>query len=161
MTPLDGLIVRYIGKKEGIPIKHIPFKGGSETLTAVMGNHTDFGFSGGLHIKYIKSGKLNTLAAISGVGLAAEPHVPTLQKLNYGIDVGVAITLSLPKGTPKAVVAKLEKAVAHAVQTKEYKGLMTKIQIPVIYRGAEAANKYISDQNMSMVRLFEFLKKNK
>jgi len=158
MTPIDAMVTRYIAKKEGIPIKIVPFKGGAETLTAVMGEHTDFGFSGGLHIKYTKAGKLNTLAAFSGNGLAAEPQVPTLTKLGYDVDSGSAVTVSLPKGTPDNIIMKLETCVAKAVQTEEYKGLMSKIKFPINYRGPKATSKYISEQYGSMQNLFEFLK---
>ena len=158
MTPIDGMVTRYIAKKEGIPIKIVPFKGGAETLTAVMGNHTDFGFSGGLHIKYTKSGKLNTLAAFSGECLAAEPQVPTLIKLGYEIDSGGAITMCLPKGTPNGIVMKLESIVSQATQSEEYKGLMAKLHFPINYRGVESTNKYIEEQYLSMQNLFEFLK---
>ena len=158
MTPIDGMVTRYISKKEGFPIKSVPFKGGAETLTAVMGGHTDFGFSGGLHIKYTKSGKLNTLAAFSGSGLAAEPQVPSLTKLGYDIDSGGAITLCLPKGTPDDIVMKLENAVSQAVQSEEYKSLMSKMGFPINYRGVDSTENYISGQYQSMQKLFDFLK---
>jgi len=158
MLPVDAMISRYISKKEGIPIKNAPFKGGTETLTAVMGGHTDFGFSGGLHIKYIQSGKLNTLAAFSGLGLAAEPGVPTLKSLGYDIDAGAALTLSLPKGTPDHIVKKLEDSLKKTVETPAYLELMSKLRMPVNYRGAKVTTQYISEQYLSMKDLFEFLK---
>ncbi len=158
MTPIDAMVTRYIAKKEGIPIKIVPFKGAAETLTAVMGGHTDFGFSGGLHIKYTKAGKLNTLAALLRDGLAAEPQVPTMTELGYDVDAGSAITLALPKGTPGNILMKLEASVAKAVQSKEYKGLMSKIKYPVNYRGPKATSEYISEQYGSMKNLFDYLK---
>ncbi len=158
LSPTIGLITRLIAKKEGISIKSVPFKGGSESMPALLGGHTDFAVSGGIHIKYTRAGKMNTLAAFSGDGLAAEPEVPTLRQLGYDIDFGVSLTVSLPKGTPPEIVQKLQQALSRAVQEKEYIDLMAKLVIPVNFRDAAQTTQYMKNQSVYNKQLFDFLK---
>jgi tripartite-type tricarboxylate transporter receptor subunit TctC len=49
MHPIAENILTAVAKKEGIEWRAIPTKGGSEVMTAVVGKHVDFGFSGGIH----------------------------------------------------------------------------------------------------------------
>jgi tripartite-type tricarboxylate transporter receptor subunit TctC len=157
MTPIDRLVSRFIAKKEGVAIKFVPFKGGAETLTALMGGHTDFAFSGGIHVKYTAAGKMKTLLALGSKPLLADPDVPTMKQL-YGIGVEGANMYALPKGTPDNVIKTLEAAVAQAVQEKAYKGLMGKMRFPINYRDHKAVSKYLAQQNDEMASLFEQLK---
>ena len=159
LSQIDAMISRYIGRKEGINIKAVPFKGGAGTMTALLGNHVDFAFSGGLHAKYVSAGQMITLAATSFDGLVAEPKVPTLEQLGYeGIGGPAAMIVSVTKGTPDKIQLKLEQAIKQAVESKDYKELMSNVQMPIIFRGIEETNNYTSDVYASMKKLFDSLK---
>ena len=157
MTPLDRMVSRFIAKKEGVTIKFVPYKGGAETLSALMGGHVDFAFSGGIHVKYTAAGKMKTLLALGSKPLLADPDVPTLKQL-YGIGIEGANMYALPKGTPDGIIKKLEAAVAQAVEDKAYQGLMAKIRFPINYRDHKTVSAYIAQQNEEMALLFEQLK---
>ncbi|HVR53116.1 MAG TPA: tripartite tricarboxylate transporter substrate-binding protein, partial [Pseudorhodoferax sp.] len=86
------------------------YKGSSPTLTDLAGKQVDFAiaeYSAGLPL--VKGGKLRMLALTSDRRMKSEPETPTLQELGYKEYFQVAWWgIFAPKGTPKAVVSRLE-----------------------------------------------------
>jgi tripartite-type tricarboxylate transporter receptor subunit TctC len=124
MMPLDKVFTRAIAKKEGVQFSAIPTKGGAEIITSVLGKHSDFGFSGGIHYSYAKAGQVAVIAGLGSERLADFPDVPTLKELGYDIVFENFVVISAPKGVPEAVVQKLSAAFAKAIQDPEYVDMM-------------------------------------
>ena len=99
-TPFDRLLIKYLNQKEGIDIRHVPTKGGSEAIKNILGGHTDLSFTGGNHLKHYQEGKIKFLASLRPERLAAVPEVPSLTELGYPIDFGNTFFIVAPKGTP-------------------------------------------------------------
>jgi len=87
----------------------IPYKGSSESFTAIMGGHVDLSFAGFTPFKpNVSQGRFNVLASTGRARSAATPNVPTLEELGYpGFYTGVWMGLAAPAGTPAAVVQKI------------------------------------------------------
>ena len=124
MIPLDKIFTRAIAKKEGAQFSAIPTKGGAEIITSVLGKHSDFGFSGGLHYSYAKAGQITVLAGLGAERLADFPETPTLKELGYDIVFENYVVITAPKGVPDAVIQKLSAAFAKAIQDPEYVNMM-------------------------------------
>jgi tripartite-type tricarboxylate transporter receptor subunit TctC len=124
MIPLDKIFTRAIAKKEGARFSAIPTKGGAEIITSVLGKHSDFGFSGGLHYSYAKAGQITVLAGLGAERLADFPETPTLKELGYDIVFENYVVITAPKGVPDAVIQKLSTAFAKAIQDPEYVNMM-------------------------------------
>lgn len=124
MIPLDKIFTRAIAKKEGVQFSAIPTKGGAEIITSVLGKHSDFGFSGGLHYSYAKAGQITVLAGLGAERLAEFPETPTLKELGYDIVFENYVVITAPKGVPDAVIQKLSAAFAKAIQDPEYVNMM-------------------------------------
>lgn len=95
----------------GAKANGISYKGSSPTLTDLAGNQVDFAiaeYSAGLPL--VKAGKIRMLALTSDRRMPSNPEAPTLQELGYKEYFQVAWWgVFAPKGTPKAVVSRLEE----------------------------------------------------
>jgi tripartite-type tricarboxylate transporter receptor subunit TctC len=107
----------------GIDIVHIPYKGAVPALTDVIGGHVDSMFvASPPAIPLIKAGKVRALGVASAKRSPALPEVPTFDEAGYrGFEVDARYGIVAPAGTPAAVIAKLNEAIAKAAATNDIK----------------------------------------
>jgi tripartite-type tricarboxylate transporter receptor subunit TctC len=160
MHPIGENILNYVSKKEGIEWRAIPTKGGEEVMTAVLGKHVDFGFSGGIHISFVKAGKMIVLAGLGKRRLLASPGVPTLKEVGYDISFENYNIVAFPKGVPDPIVKKLSEAVAKAARDPKYVDLLeNKFFIPAVYMAGEELDKSMRDQFEFHQKMIQTLQK--
>lgn len=102
----------------GTRAMHVPYKGASDLVNAILGHQVVFGMPiYSVANPMIKAGKLRALAIASARRNPVAPQVPTLAELGVS---GVELTswggLSVPAGTPDAVVQTLYQAFAEALK---------------------------------------------
>lgn len=73
-----------------------------------------------------KAGKLRMLAIPSAERNAVIPDIPTMNELGYKAELDLFRSLSVPKGTPKAVMDKLRDAMVKAANSKAFTDLAKK-----------------------------------
>jgi tripartite-type tricarboxylate transporter receptor subunit TctC len=139
-------ILTAVAKKEGIEWRAIPTKGGSEVMTAVVGKHVDFGFSGGIHPPFVKSGDMIVLAGLGKKRLLASPEVPTLIESGYDLFFDNDNIVFAPKGIPEDVAKKLTAAIEKAAKDPKYIELLqTKFFIPALCLTGEELAKSLQE----------------
>ncbi|MDE0113849.1 MAG: tripartite tricarboxylate transporter substrate binding protein [Albidovulum sp.] len=74
-------------------------------------------------VNLTKAGKLKLLVMPSGVRNPVMPDVPTARELGFDVALDLFRGLSVPKGTPDDVKAKLANAMAEAAQSAEFMDL--------------------------------------
>jgi tripartite-type tricarboxylate transporter receptor subunit TctC len=159
MTPYDKEVLKYIGKKEGVEFNLVPTKGGADIMTQVLGNHVDFGFSGGIHGQYVKAGKMIVLAGHGNEHLVATPDVPTLKELGYPIALENYNVVVGPKGLSDEIVQKLAGAFDQAVQSADYQDLMkNKLDFPALFIGPQELPSKVKEMAKEFKEMAEFLK---
>lgn len=97
---------------------HVPYKGASELVNAVLGKQVVFGTPIlSVPFQQIKAGQLRALAVAGARRNAMLPDVPTLAELGVR-DVELASWggVSVPAGTPDAVVERIRAAFMAAMQ---------------------------------------------
>ena len=103
------LMGELFGMLTGVKMKHIPYKGGAQGITDLMGGHVQASFSNALNvIPHIKNGRLKGLAITGDKRTAAAPQVPTYAEAglpNYDPKNWQGIVA--PARTPKAIVTRL------------------------------------------------------
>jgi tripartite-type tricarboxylate transporter receptor subunit TctC len=95
-------------------------------------------------IPHVKSGELRALALLSSIPDPVFPEVKSAKAQGYNIDMPLWRGIAVPKGTPKAVIAKLQDAVKKAVESPEFKDAGNKIGFTPAYLPAEAFTKMIA-----------------
>ena len=74
----QGIPIELFAQCKGLKIKEIPYKGGAESVTAMLGKHTDFHCGSGSHIPYVLQGKFRMLfVTMTDVRNPEFPDVPT------------------------------------------------------------------------------------
>ena len=97
----------------GIFMTGIPYRGGGPMLTAAISNEIPFMFiNQDVALPHVKSGKLRPIAVSSLQRNPLFPDVPTVAESGYpGFQALSWSGLSIQKGTPPAIVDKLEAAI--------------------------------------------------
>ena len=90
----------------------IPYRGGGPMMTAILGNEIPMMFiNQDVALPHVKAGKLRPIAVSSLQRNPLYPDVPTLAESGYpGFEALSWSGLSVQKGTPAAIVARLEAA---------------------------------------------------
>ncbi len=99
----------------GLDIAHIPYKGASEKVPALMAGDIQMFFNAPSKIveELINDGKLRALAVTTPRRLPEFPNVPTMEEAGVAdIDVRSWFGLVGPKGLPRAIVDRLNRDVA-------------------------------------------------
>ncbi|MBV7540183.1 tripartite tricarboxylate transporter substrate binding protein [Acidovorax sp. sic0104] len=92
---------------------HIPYRGGTPLITAVLANEVQFILDNlVIMLPHVQAGKVRALAVASDQRLPQLPDVPTLAEVGYPeLNLTSWTGLAAPGGTPDAVVQTLYKAV--------------------------------------------------
>jgi tripartite-type tricarboxylate transporter receptor subunit TctC len=117
----------------------VPGSGGSDAITRLVGGHVDFG---GGHpsevLPHMKAGRLRALAVAFDRRDPSVPEVPTFREFGYDVvTAGSVKGVAAPRGTPKDVVAYLEKKFKEIAADAEFNKIMKDLGQPVLYQGAE------------------------
>ena len=110
------LTTEYLKQTAGLDMVGIPYKGGAPALNDVLANQIPGMFTNqDAVLPHVKAGKLRALAVTSAQRNPLYPDVPTVAESGYAGFTAVSWTgLSAPKGTPKAIIDKLEAAMVKA-----------------------------------------------
>ncbi|CAN7168059.1 tripartite tricarboxylate transporter substrate binding protein [Variovorax sp. LjRoot130] len=110
------LTTEYLKQTAGLDMVGIPYKGGAPALNDVLANQIPGMFTNqDAVLQHVKAGKLRALVVTGAERNPLYPDVPTVAESGYPGFTTVSWTgLSAPKGTPKAVVDKLEAAIVTA-----------------------------------------------
>jgi tripartite-type tricarboxylate transporter receptor subunit TctC len=107
----------------GVKMNLIPYKGTAQTLTDLIGGHTQVTFTViPPAFGAIRFGALRPLAVTSPQRSSLLPEVPTAAESGLpGFDVVLNYGLLAPAGTPKAIVDKINQAMWAALADEEVK----------------------------------------
>jgi tripartite-type tricarboxylate transporter receptor subunit TctC len=107
------LVAAWLGTASGLPVTHIPYKGGAQMLTDVIGGALDVGtidFTG--TIELMKGGKLRVLAITAAQRDPGFPNIPTMKESGFpDFETSVWSAFFLKADTPDDVVEKLAAAI--------------------------------------------------
>ncbi|VTU45113.1 Bug family tripartite tricarboxylate transporter substrate binding protein [Variovorax sp. PBL-E5] len=107
------LVIAQLVNETRINAEHIPFQGGTQALTSLIGGQIDF-ISDNVPVVQgaIAGGRVRALAVTSGTRIPSMESVPTLKELGVkDFDLQGWILLIAPKGLPETISSKLIAAV--------------------------------------------------
>jgi tripartite-type tricarboxylate transporter receptor subunit TctC len=100
----------------------VHFEGGAPQMTAVLGGHVDVAFDNvGTVFRRIRTGEVRALAVMDTQRSRFLPEVQTMPELGYPTVISSSTRgIAVPKGTPPAVIKRLEQALKKAMEDPEH-----------------------------------------
>ncbi len=141
------ITMQAIMKVAGVKAETIPFRGGAEAVTAVLGGHTDFaGNTPSEVLPHAKAGRLRILAVCLRERDPIIPDIPTFMEQGFNVfTMGAIRGVGAPKGTPESVVSYLETNFRKVTEDPEFHTTAKEIYHPVMYRDRTTFLKNMTD----------------
>ena len=141
---LAGLIAKDIGV-EPAKVNYVPFKGGGEAVSAIIGGHVTAGISGlSEFAQHIKSGKMRALAVSSGKAMEG---IPSLKEQGVNVELANWRGVFAAPGITKAQRDDLIAAVEKATKSKEWQESLKKNDWEGYWLSGDAYGSYIDAEN--------------
>ena len=127
-TPGNGstphLAVELFDRDAGIALTHVPYKGGSQAITDVLGGHVQAVAVNALEVQpHARAGKLRVLAVMTPARSGIFPDVPTVAESGFpGFEASVWYGFIGPAALPAPVVARLHAEIERALASDDVKG---------------------------------------
>ena len=149
------LAVEVFMDAAGVKIQHVPYKGNTPAVTAVVAGEVDAGVlaTPGM-LPHVKSGRVQALAVTSRQRSKMVPEVPTVAEAGLKeLELEVLYVAMVPAATPDAVVQVLHSAMKDALQRPEMQARMAGLDL--FYEGlaGEAAQKRMADLSARYARI--------
>jgi len=115
------LVAAWLGTASGVPVTHIPYKGGAQMLTDVVGGQLEVGvidFGGTLEL--MKGGRLRVLAITGDKRDPKFADIPTMKESGFAdFEVTAWYALVAQAALPKAIASALNAASVRALRSPE------------------------------------------
>jgi tripartite-type tricarboxylate transporter receptor subunit TctC len=105
----NHLAMEELCEKEGVQMIHVPYRGTSENITAVLARQLDVIANANSWQPNVEAGQLRLLAVWTRTRLRSFPEVPTLLDLGYGMVVTSPYGIAGPKGMDPEVTEALHQ----------------------------------------------------
>ena len=116
------------GQQVGTLLLHVPYKGATAGLTAVLGGYVDMGFySVPIVEAQVRAGQLRALGVTSKTRSSIFPDVPTIAQSGLvGYDETTWLGFVAPKGIPKDIIKFLHGNMQAIIEAPEVRERLTK-----------------------------------
>ena len=121
--PGTGPHLRYemLRFRTGIDLLHVPYRGGADALTDILGNNIQM-MNEPVTLPHVKAGKLHLLNINHSERSADFPDIPTLTELGYpDSDAPIWFSVWAPAGTPREILQRLNEEIVKQSKTAEMK----------------------------------------
>jgi tripartite-type tricarboxylate transporter receptor subunit TctC len=149
------LVAVALDNRTGAKITHVPF-GRELAVTTVLGEKIEASVQLPAEIMAQVTGKQVRILAVTGdKRLDILPDVPTFKERGLDLTLSLWRGIATPKGTPEAVIARLERAFTGAAQNPEFRAFATKLGAAVEIRGARDFDALIAREDRELGALME------
>lgn len=124
-TPGNGstphLAMEAFERAAGVQLTHVPYKGGAQAITDVLGGHLQSVAVNALEVlPHVKAGKMRVLGVMTPKRSSIFPDVPTVAEQGFpGFEASVWYGIVGPAHMPPAVVARLHEDVNKALASPD------------------------------------------
>jgi len=115
------LAAEMFNAQAGISLRHVPYKGGGESLLSIIRGETQVYFSPlTVAIGHVRGSRVRALAVTSKTRVPLAPEVPTVAESGYpGYEFNIWNGLLVPADTPREIVTAIRNAVVTALNSPE------------------------------------------
>jgi tripartite-type tricarboxylate transporter receptor subunit TctC len=149
------LMAVALENRSGVKLTHVPF-GRELAVTTVLGDKIEASVQLPAEIMTQVTGRQVRVLAVTGdKRLASLPDVPTLKESGLDLTMSLWRGIAVPKGTPEAVIARLEHAFTRAAQSAEFHEFAARMGAVVEVRRARDFDAFIARDDRDIAALME------
>ncbi|HEY1289761.1 MAG TPA: tripartite tricarboxylate transporter substrate binding protein [Burkholderiales bacterium] len=154
------LAAELFNAQAGISLRHVPYKGGGESLLSVVRGETSVYFSPlSVALGHVRANRVRALAVTSKTRLPTLPEVPTVAESGYpSYEFNLWNGFLVPANTPKDVIATIHRAVVGALNSPEVKKRFVELGTAPVGNRPEEFGALIKSEVESYAELVKKLK---
>jgi tripartite-type tricarboxylate transporter receptor subunit TctC len=138
----------------GVSIVHIPYKGSAGARTDVLGGQVDLMFDAiATMTEHIRSGKVKALATTGRQRSPNLPDVPTVAEVVPGYEATIWLGLMAPRGTPAAVVGRLNAEMSKITSNPEVRRAWEAQGSTPMTMGVDEFTRYLNEDITKWARI--------
>jgi tripartite-type tricarboxylate transporter receptor subunit TctC len=155
VASITHVAMEDLAERTGVRLRHIPFKGGTESLRALLGGDINLLAESPLWASDVDAGRCRLLATWSEQRLARYPSVSTMKELGYPLVFEGMLGLGGPVGLEASVLTKLRQVFRQAILSQDFKAECDAVLAQVRYLDGEDFQRYAQEnlvQERAVVR---------
>src|SRR5258706_24600 len=139
----------------GVDIGHIPYKGSSGARTDILGGQVQMMFDAVTTMsEHVKAGQVRALGTSGKTRSSVLPDVPTVSEAGVpGYEATIWLGVIAPKGTPPAIVNRLNAEITKIVNRPEVRSDWGKQGAAAMTMTPDAFGKYIAEDIVKWERI--------
>lgn len=141
-------------EKAGIEVSIVPLKGGSDLLSAILGEHVDAGMAN-IGVVISEKDNFNILGVTFDKRHSFIPDVPTLKEKGYDVQSFVGRIYVAPKGLAPEVLQKLENGFKNVWDKPEYQEDMKNAMYSTDWKSGNEVKEFVSNYYAEAKALIE------
>ncbi len=124
------LAMELLRRRAGIEATHVPYRGGPAAMQDLLaGNVDSVMIDTATGLPFVRDGRVRALCVLSEARAAQAPEVPTARELGHDAVAYGWQGMSVPAGTPAAVIERLSRDMIAAIQSPEIQSRMATLGI--------------------------------
>jgi tripartite-type tricarboxylate transporter receptor subunit TctC len=140
------ITMEQIAKQQGIKWTHVPFKGNSEAMNALLGGHIHAVADSSGWAQLVNTGRFRLLVTWGAARTKNWPNVPTLRDIGIDMVSNSPFGIAGPKGMDAKVVKVLHDAFKKGLEEPSYAAAMAQLDQELFYLGSEDYRKFALQQ---------------
>jgi tripartite-type tricarboxylate transporter receptor subunit TctC len=147
----------WLFKAAGFQVVDVPFNA-AQVVPSLLGGHVDAVVQlPGALAGHLKAGTVRALVAMSGARDPYFPDVPTAREQGMNLSAELWRGVTVPKGTPPRIIARLEDAIRKAMASPEFTRATEKLLVAPAFLPAGDFGKMIATEDAEIGRTVKAL----
>ena len=147
----------WLFKASGFQVVDVPFNA-AQVVPSLLGGHVDAVVQlPGALAGHVKAGTVRALVAMSGARDPFFPDVPTAREQGMNLSAELWRGVTVPKGTPPRIIARLEDAIRKTVASPEFTRATEKLLVAPAFLPAAEFGKMIATEDAEIGRTVKAL----
>jgi tripartite-type tricarboxylate transporter receptor subunit TctC len=142
------LAMELVKRRSGLAAEHVPYRGGQAAMQDLLGGSVDLVMiDTATGLPFIRDGRVRALAVLSEARTAEAPAVPSLRELGHDAVAFGWQGISVPRGVPAPVVARLNAEIVRAMASEEVQSRTRALGIQTTAWSAAEFDAFVATEN--------------
>jgi tripartite-type tricarboxylate transporter receptor subunit TctC len=138
----------------GIDMLHVPYRGAAPALTDLISGQVQVMILPIIaSLEHIKAGRLRAIGVTTATRLDVVPDIPTVAEFLPGYEVSDWTGIGVPRGTPAAIVERLEKDIVAVLAEPKIKARLAELGSLLMPMSRSAFGQYIADETVKWAKV--------